>query len=104
MSNPGKRGTSLASALSKASRKPADAVEEIIPQAEPAPASPQKALKVISTYLTPEDHKRIRDLSYHSEISIQQLGLQAWNMLLESKGHAPLAPTTAARPSGRNRS
>lgn len=99
MSTTGKRGRSLAAALSKVAPQEQSAPP---PAPEPAPEpAVSKRLSAVTLYISPDDHERLRDLSYHSKISLQQLGVEAWNLLLERRGHPPLAPTTAARPSGR---
>ncbi len=57
----------------------------------------------ILLYVTAEDHERIRNLSFHSRTSLQQLGIEAWSMLLESKGLDPLTKTTATGPGNRRK-
>lgn len=101
MSGTGKRGRSLADALSKVAPQEAAAVQTP-PEPAPAPET-EKKISAITMYFMAEDHDRLRDLSYHSKTSLQQLGVEAWNLLLEKRGHAPLKPVTAGRPSGRRK-
>lgn len=57
----------------------------------------------ITILVTPEDRKRLRQLSLDSETSLQKLGHEAWNRYLQWKGLDPLTPVTANVPSGLRR-
>ena len=57
----------------------------------------------INILVTPEDRKRLRQLGLDSGLSLQKLGHEAWNRLLESRGLKPLEKVAANVPSGRSR-
>lgn len=84
--------------------------EELI--VAPAPAAPEvgvpkeaggPAIVPINILVTPRDRKRLRQLSLDSGLSLQKLGHEAWNRLLESRGLEPLEAVAANVPSGRAR-
>ncbi|GJD65202.1 ribbon-helix-helix domain-containing protein [Methylobacterium frigidaeris] len=54
----------------------------------------------IKLYLSSSDRKRIRHLSIDLEKSLQALGREAWNLLLEKHGLPELEHRTANVPSG----
>ena len=71
---------------------------------------PAKALKQskptivpVNVLITPSDRKRLRQLSLDTEMSLQKLGHEAWNRLLEARGLEPLEAVAANVPSGRSR-
>ncbi|RIX97181.1 hypothetical protein D3218_19160 [Aureimonas flava] len=72
-----------------------------------APAAPidPPAAKIVpvSVLVSPEDRKRLRQLSLDTGLSIQKLGHEAFNMMLEARGLPPLVPVSANVPSGRSR-
>lgn len=87
------------------------------PSTEPAPAAPpepasaaqrtvERPLDIVpvTIQVTPEDRKRLRQLALDSGRSLQSLGIEAWSLLLESRGLSPLAPTKANVPDGRRKS
>jgi hypothetical protein len=78
-----------------ASIDPAAPVEEAPP--------PPRDIVPINILVTPRDRKRLRQLSLDTGLSLQKLGHEAWNKLLESRGLEPLEPVTANVPSGRVR-
>lgn len=101
MSAVGKRGRSLEAALSKVAPAELEAFK-----AAPAPElekATRKKLVAVTMYVSADDHQRLSDLSHFSKTSLQKLGIEAWNLLLISRGHPPLQPTSADRPSGRTR-
>jgi hypothetical protein len=57
----------------------------------------------LNILVTPRDRKRLRQLSLDTGLSLQKLGHEAWNKLLESRGLEPLEAVTANVPSGRFR-
>ena len=57
----------------------------------------------INILVTPTDRKRLRQLSLDSGLSVQKLGHEAWNLLLEIRGLPPLEKVSANVPSGRQR-
>lgn len=61
------------------------------------------AIVPVNVLITPRDRKRLRQLSLDSGLSLQKLGHEAWNRLLEARGLEPLEPVAANVPSGRSR-
>ena len=61
------------------------------------------AIVPINVLVTPRDRKRLRQLSLDSGLSLQKLGHEAWNRLLEARGLEPLEAVAANVPSGRAR-
>lgn len=57
----------------------------------------------INIYVTRADRKRIKRLADDKEVSVQRLGIKAWNLLMRSEGLPELEPATANVPSGRKR-
>ena len=98
----------------RAGRALADVMGELDeePIASPTPAAPalpaaQEAggpsIVPINVLVTPRDRKRLRQLSLDTGLSLQKLGHEAWNRLLESRGLEPLEAVAANVPSGRAR-
>lgn len=79
------------------------------PQASAAPVNsvlaPTPATKIvpISVLVSPDDRKRLRQLSLDTGLSIQKLGHEAFNKMLEARGLPPLEAVSANVPSGRSR-
>jgi hypothetical protein len=88
----------------KCGRSLADVMASIDP-AEPAEriAPPPRDIVPVNILVTPRDRKRLRQLSLDTGLSLQKLGHEAWNKLLESRGLEPLEAVTANVPSGRVR-
>lgn len=61
------------------------------------------AIVPVNVLITPRDRKRLRQLSLDSGLSLQKLGHEAWNRLLEARGLEALEPVAANVPSGRSR-
>lgn len=55
----------------------------------------------INTLVAPEDRRRLRQLSLDANLSLQKLGHEAWNLLLQKRGLPPLKAVSANVPSGR---
>jgi hypothetical protein len=55
----------------------------------------------VNILVAPEDRRRLRQLSLDTNLSLQKLGHEAWNLLLEKRGLPPLKPVSANVPSGR---
>ena len=105
-----KRGRSLAEVMS-----PID--DEIVGQTSGQPL-PQRAMSAptgsdeclvqaivpVNVLVTPEDRRRLRQLSLDANLSLQKLGHEAWNLLLQRRGLPPLKPVSANVPSGRSSS
>lgn len=74
------------------------------PTATPAPnRAPAAAVVPVNVLVTPADRKRLRQLSLDTDMSLQKLGHEAWNLLLASRGLPPLEAVSANVPSGRKR-
>jgi hypothetical protein len=110
--NSSKRGRSLAEVMTSIDDGPeantAPAVSTDLPDASqpgsnnsapPAPAG--QAIVPINILVTPEDRRRLRQLSLDTNLSLQKLGHEAWNLLLQKRGLPPLKPVSANIPSGR---
>jgi len=102
-----KRGRSLADVVSTIDDDISVEVQPATP-AVAAPASPGEvaapvAIVPINILVTPHDRKRLRQLSLDTGLSLQKLGHEAWNQLLETRGLPPLEPLAANVPSGRAR-
>ena len=64
-------------------------------QAEGQPVVP------VNVLVAPEDRRRLRQLSLDANLSLQKLGHEAWNLLLQKRGLPPLKAVSANVPSGR---
>lgn len=60
-----------------------------------------QAVVPINILVAPEDRRRLRQLSLDSSLSLQKLGHEAWNFLLQKRGLPPLKAVSANVPSGR---
>ncbi len=104
MSSSIRRGRSLADVVSGLDDEPSV-------EAPPAPAAPAAVIALapvaphsivpVNVFVTPGDRKRLRQLSLDTGLSVQRLGHEAWNLLLEARGLPPLEPVAANVPSGR---
>ncbi len=88
----------------------ADVMGEIGDDPSAAPPTPiavaetnSPTIVPINILVTPRDRKRLRQLSLDCELSLQKLGHEAWNRLLEARGLEPLEAVAANVPSGRSR-
>lgn len=100
MSSSIRRGRSLADVVSGIDDEPlSEPVAAPVVVALPS-AAPQ-AIVPVNVLVTPADRKRLRQLSLDTGLSVQRLGHEAWNMLLEARGLPPLEPVAANVPSGR---
>ena len=108
-----KFGKSLDEALAET-----DAADVVKGLAEPPPPEPiryappamiqpevERRLDIVplTIHVAPEDRRRLRQLSLDAGMSMQQLGIVAWSLLLESRGLPPMKPTKANVPDGRRR-
>lgn len=59
------------------------------------------AVVPVNILVAPEDRRRLRQLSLDTNLSLQKLGHEAWNLLLQKRGLPPLKPVSANVPSGR---
>ena len=60
-----------------------------------------QAIVPINVLVAPEDRRRLRQLSLDANLSLQKLGHEAWNLLLQKRGLPPLKAVSANVPSGR---
>jgi hypothetical protein len=73
------------------------------PEVRPLEAGGQVVVPV-NVLVAPEDRRRLRQLSLDTNLSLQKLGHEAWNLLLHKRGLPPLKPVSANVPSGRSAS
>lgn len=101
--------------MNRPPRKPRSLVDvlgtEEISVAAPAPAAAPEPMMVsrpdrlvgVVQQMWESDRDRLKQLSLHERISVQQLGMEAWNLLLAKRGLPPIKPATANTPSGMKR-
>ena len=97
-----KRGRSLAEVMSPIDDDAAAVIAEV-PSATSngtVEASGQSVVPV-NILVAPEDRRRLRQLSLDANLSLQKLGHEAWNLLLQKRGLPPLKAVSANVPSGR---
>lgn len=70
---------------------------------EPSQGERNLGIVPLTIHVSPADRRRLRMLSIETGISVQQLGISAWSMLLESRGLKPMEPTKASVPDGRRK-
>lgn len=99
MSN--RTGRSLADVIGDIDGK--DAMPEMASDTQATTTNAQPKIVAVSILVTPEDRRRLRQLSLDSNLSVQKLGHEALNMMLEARGLSPLEPVTANVRSGRSR-
>lgn len=102
-----KRGRALADVMASIDDDP-QAAADAVPQtaertAKAGVGQGGPAIVPVNILVTPRYRKRLRQLSLDTGLSVQKLGHEAWNRLLESRGLEPLEPVTANVPSGRAR-
>ena len=95
-----KRGRSLADIVADID-EPSASPETLEPSHRPVDPAPE--IVPLNILVTPEDRRRLKQLSLDAGLSLQKLGHQAWNLLLESRGLPPLESVPANVPSGRTR-
>ena len=96
-----KRGRSLMDVMGSIEPEAPIAAEPVIAPAVDRTATP--GVVPVNVLVTPADRKRLRQLSLDADMSLQKLGHEAWNLLLASRGLAPLEAVSANVPSGRKR-
>ena len=99
----GKRGRSLADIVADNLDLDATPVEAPAPEPAVSPPSTVPAVVPVNILVDPADRRRLRQLSLDTGLSLQRLGHEAWNRLLEARGLPPLRPVAANVPSGRRR-
>lgn len=97
-------GRALADVMGELDEEPA-ATPSAAAAADAAPVRDNAlpAIVPINVQVTPRDRRRLRQLSLDTGLSLQKLGHEAWNRLLEARGLEPLEPVAASVPSGRSR-
>ncbi len=73
------------------------------PEAEASALERQAGVVPLTIHVAPGDRKRLKQLSLDSGRSLQSLGIEAWSLLMQSRGLPPLAPTKANVPDGRRK-
>ena len=98
-----KRGRSLAEVMSAIEDEPEAVLASNSGVDMPGNVEPNRAATIVpvNILVTPEDRKRLRQLSLDTNLSLQKLGHEAWNLLLQKRGLPPLKPVSANVPSGR---
>ncbi len=105
MSN-SKRGRSLAEVMSPidddTSAGPATVIAETSSTTSSGLAEAVgQSVVPVNILVAPEDRRRLRQLSLDANLSLQKLGHEAWNLLLQKRGLPPLKAVSANVPSGR---
>ena len=98
-----KKGRDLSSILGNLDDDTVEAPPAAAQAMPPAPPLASSKIVPVNFLVTPEDRKRLCQLSLDTGMSLQKLGHEAWNRLLTEKGLAPLESVTANVPSGRLR-
>lgn len=95
-------GRALADVMGELDEEPIAAVRAATPPIANGEGT-APAIVPVNVLITPRDRKRLRQLSLDSGLSLQKLGHEAWNRLLEARGLESLEPVAANVPSGRSR-
>lgn len=96
-------GRALADVMGKLDEEPIASTSVDAPSIGEGRQGAAPAIVPVNVLITPRDRKRLRQLSLDSGISLQKLGHEAWNRLLEARGLEALESVAANVPSGRNR-
>jgi hypothetical protein len=97
-------GRALADVMGELDEEPATApIAAATVDAAPIRDSAPPTIVPINVQVTPRDRRRLRQLSLDTGLSLQKLGHEAWNRLLEARGLEPLEAVAASVPSGRSR-
>jgi len=97
-------GRALADVMGELDEEPIAApIAATTADALPGRDSASPAIVPINVQVTPRDRRRLRQLSLDTGLSLQKLGHEAWNRLLEARGLEPLEAVAASVPSGRSR-
>jgi hypothetical protein len=97
-------GRALADVMGELDEEPAASpITAATADAAPVRNSASPAIVPVNVQVTPRDRKRLRQLSLDTGLSLQKLGHEAWNRLLEARGLEPLEAVAASVPSGRSR-
>ena len=97
-------GRALADVMGELDEEPAASpITAATADAAPVRNSASPAIVPVNVQVTTRDRKRLRQLSLDTGLSLQKLGHEAWNRLLEARGLEPLEAVAASVPSGRSR-
>ena len=101
-----KRGRSLAEVMSPIDDDTVSSSVTVIPEAPSATTNRTaettgQSVVPVNILVAPEDRRRLRQLSLDANLSLQKLGHEAWNLLLQKRGLPPLKAVSANVPSGR---
>ena len=101
-----KRGRSLAEVMSPIDDDMAAGPATFIAEAPSAMSNGTaeaigQSVVPVNILVAPEDRRRLRQLSLDANLSLQKLGHEAWNLLLQKRGLPPLKAVSANVPSGR---
>jgi len=97
-------GRALADVMGELDEEPTAApITPTMADAAPVRDRTSPAIVPINVQVTPHDRRRLRQLSLDTGLSLQKLGHEAWNRLLEARGLEPLETVAASVPSGRAR-
>ena len=101
-----KRGRSLAEVMSPIDDDTVTGPVAVIAEAPSVTSSGAaeavgQSVVPVNILVAPEDRRRLRQLSLDANLSLQKLGHEAWNLLLQKRGLPPLKPVSANVPSGR---
>ena len=97
-------GRALADVMGELDEEPAAAPSTAAAtEAAPVRDTASPVIVPINVQVTPRDRRRLRQLSLDTGLSLQKLGHEAWNRLLEARGLGPLEAVAASVPSGRSR-
>jgi hypothetical protein len=104
-----KRGRSLAEVMSPIDDDPAASATSVTSSSEAPPPTTNGTAEAtgqgvvpVNILVAPEDRRRLRQLSLDANLSLQKLGHEAWNLLLQKRGLPPLKAVSANVPSGRS--
>lgn len=96
-------GRALADVMGELNEEPIASIPADVPPMDGEGQVSAPAIVPVNVLITPRDRKRLRQLSLDSGLSLQKLGHEAWNRLLEARGLEALEPVAANVPSGRSR-
>ena len=100
-----KRGRSLAEVMSPidddTGASPATVAEAPSSTSNETTEAIGQSVVPVNILVAPEDRRRLRQLSLDANLSLQKLGHEAWNLLLQKRGLPPLKAVSANVPSGR---
>ena len=104
-----KRGRSLAEVMSPIEEDHVVRPDPVVISPEAGSIASKSAAEItgqsvvpVNILVAPEDRRRLRQLSLDANLSLQKLGHEAWNLLLQKRGLPALKAVSANVPSGRS--